>query len=114
MGAYEGDGVKLTKPRHCHYSAEGMSERTGGTWTPDGKPVRAEKYCPNWVNQRKPRKVYWRRWVQTTEKEADRMCWAYICDWCWDEMTEATLEDWEGWPQGDDGKFIGSTECSLP
>ncbi|KKN13092.1 hypothetical protein LCGC14_1009820 [marine sediment metagenome] len=29
-------------------------------------------------------------------------------------MTEATLEDWEGWSQGDDGKFIGSVECSLP
>ncbi len=100
--------MNLTKPRHCHWSIGDMRERPGGTWTPNGKPARIEKHCPNWVNQRKPRRMYWRK------GRAERMCWAYICDWCWDEMVEATQDDWEGWPQGDDGKFIGSMECSLP
>ena len=96
--------MKLTESRHCHNSIDGLGAYTN----------RPDKYCPNYVNMKKPRKAYWQRQIRSTGNYADKMCWAYICDWCWDEMTEATLEDWEGWPQGDDGKFIGSVECSLP
>ncbi len=91
----------LTEPRRCHLNVDGLGANTD----------RPEKYCPNWVNMKKPRKVYWQRWIKATGDYADRMCWAYVCDWCWKDQERA--DDWEGWPTDDSGKFMQTVECNL-
>ena len=88
----------LSKPRRCHNHADGLQY--------DYAFGRDEKFCPNYVNTKKPRKAYWQR------PKANKMCWAYVCDWCHRDLVNGP--DWDGWPTGDDGKFIGSMECSLP
>lgn len=107
----------LAAPRRCYYQEEelpdGYAEARGEwDWDKGGAPP---KHCANWVNQRRPRRAYWQRWVRTTGKEAEHMCWAYICDLCWRAQREMDeYGDWEGWPVGEDGKFIPSQECAIP
>jgi len=82
--------------RRCHYATERLPE-----WTTF--PLSTDRFCPNYVNLKRPRKVYWER------PKAERVCWAYVCDWCFEELPE--VEDF--WPTGADGRFKQSMECSL-
>ncbi len=91
----------LTEPRRCHNNVDGLGSYTN----------RPEKYCPNYVNMKKARKKYWQRFIGATGKDADRMCWAYVCDWCWQDLNE--IDDWDGWPTDDSGKFMQTVECNL-
>ena len=89
---------RLEQSRRCHHYVEGLPESALDMRWQDAKS------CPNYVNMRKPRRAYWER------GNAEKVCWAYICDWCFED-----LEEWEeGWPTGDSGQFKGSMECSLP
>ena len=76
--------MKLAEPRRCHFFA---SDR-----------------CSNYVNMKRPRRVYWER------EKAERVCWAYVCDLCLEKYTN---EDWY-WPTAEDGRFKQTMECSLP
>jgi|SRR3990167_3638323 len=91
---------RLDTPRRCHYYVEGFPFELISF-------IRIEdKVCPNYVNMRKPRRVYWER------RKAERVCWAYVCDWCSEDVAENSGE-W-CWPTEDSGQFKGSMECSLP
>jgi hypothetical protein len=98
----------LPNPRRCHYSVEKLPWEWRERWGTQEKAL-PQKHCLNYVNQRHPRKVYWQR------PRAEKICWAYICDLCSEALqADAEWDDGEGWPVGEDGKFIGSMECSLP
>lgn len=90
---------KLEKPRRCRNHVEGLDHEYKNT-----SFCRREKLCPNYVNIKKPRRTYWHR------RNAEKMCWAYICDWCWEDLPE----DDEGWPVDGNGKFMQTMECSIP
>ena len=92
----------LTKQRRCHNHTDGLHDYNSF--------CREDKFCPNYVNMKKPRKQYWQRWSRTAGY-AEKMCWAYICDWCHEDLQEDN--DYE-WPTNDRGQFLGSMECSLP
>ena len=93
----------LAEQRRCH-------NHEGGLHSGYNSFLRKEKLCPNYVNMKRPRKHYWQRWIRAAGDYAEKMCWAYICDWCYEDLPE----DEESWPTGDNGQFIGSMECSLP
>ena len=94
--------TRLASPRRCSYAVEKLP------W--EWREVRGneDEHCPNYVNQQRPRREYWRR------PNAERMCWAYICDLCWGLLLLTTEYDYEGWPTDDTGRFIKSMECSFP
>lgn len=87
----------LTEPRRCHNNVEGLYFESTSF-------CRKDEFCPNYVNMKKPRRYFWDR------DGAEKRCWAYICDWCWEDLPESDFE----WPVGDNGKFMQTVECSLP
>lgn len=100
--------IRLEQPRRCHYSVEELPWEWRERWGSQEEPL-IQKHCLNWVNMKRPQRVYWQR------LRAEKMCWAYICDLCSEALKEdAECYDGEGWPTGDDGKFIGSMECNFP
>ena len=90
--------ARLREPRRCHNYVAGLPEEVAYVRWQD------RQSCPNYVNMKKPRKLYWRR------SRAEKVCWAYCCDWCFQGLEDA----WDGWPTLDNGQFMGSVECSLP
>lgn len=89
----------LTEQRRCHNNVEGFDYEYKNT-----SFRRREKFCPNYVNMKKPRRYFW------TRRGAEKRCYAYICDWCWDDLPEGDFE----WPMDDNGRFMQTMECSLP
>lgn len=60
--------------------------------------------CLNWVNIRKPRKLYWERGGSD-----EVMCWQYFCDLC---HNRGVSDDFY-WPTDSSGKFMESVQCSV-
>jgi len=92
--------TRLQEPRRCDNHTVGLHFDFHSYVRLEG----TDTACPNYVNMRKPRKAYWER------RRAEKVCWAYICDWCFEDLGENE----EGWPVGDNGRFKESMECSLP
>ena len=91
---------RLQEPRRCRNYIEGLHFDFASYVRLAG----SDRACPNYVNMKKPRKVYWER------RAAEKVCWDYICDWCFEDLGEFD----EGWPTADNGRFKESMECSLP
>lgn len=87
----------LTEQRRCNNNVEGLHFDCVSF-------IRKDKFCPNYVNMKRPRRYFWER------RGAQKRCWAYICDWCWEDLPENE----NGWPMDDSGRFMQSMECSLP
>jgi hypothetical protein len=51
----------------------------------------------------------WLKRVKLYRFEPDHVCyrWVLACKRCREN------EEWEGWPQGEDGRFLPSQECEV-
>ena len=44
--------------------------------------------------------------------QRSKFCYEWWCAWCQDE--EEIPEEWdEGWPQGEDGRFMAAVHCPM-
>jgi len=92
--------ARLQGARRCYNYIEGLNFDRHSYIRLQG----LDDMCPNYVNTRKPRRAYWKR------SNAEKVCWAYICDWCFEDLEEFD----DGWPRDDNGRFSESMECGLP